>query len=327
MTTRYQYTLTIVTLLTTALVTGCASDAHNDSTPMGERTLNVLATTGMIADLAQNICGERAEVTALMGPGVDPHLYNASEGDVRRMTDADVILYNGFHLEGAMVDVLAQMGERRPTYAVAESIDSTRLLASPTYEGQHDPHIWFDVSMWIDAARGLRDMMMRLDSTHADLYHANAAAYIDSLNVLHQFVLEETRRLPSEHRVLITAHDAFNYFGQAYGFEVRGLQGISTATEAGTADVQQLAEFIATRRIPAMFVESSVSPRSIEAVQAAVRSRGFDVAIGGELFSDAMGTPGTPEGTYLGMVRHNVNTIVSALLVDESAIVEGAGAH
>ncbi len=324
---RHRYIMTFVALSLAVIVTGCTLDAQHESTPMGERTLNVLATTGMIADMAKNICGKRAQVTALMGPGVDPHLYKASEGDVRRMTEADIILYNGLHLEGAMVDVLAQMGQRRPTAAIAEWLNSTRLLASPTYEGQHDPHIWFDVSMWIGAAHGLRDLMMTLDSTHADLYRANAATYIDSLNALHQFVLEQTQRLPSKRRVLITAHDAFNYFGQAYHFEVRGLQGISTATEAGTADVQQLAEFIATRRIPAMFVESSVSPRSIEAVQAAVRSRGFEVAIGGELFSDAMGTPGTPEGTYLGMVRHNVNTIVSALLVDDSAIMEGTGAH
>ncbi|GAB4327137.1 MAG: zinc ABC transporter substrate-binding protein [Candidatus Zixiibacteriota bacterium] len=314
------FTLAAFVLLVGVIATGCTSDSPHDSAPLGERTIRILATTGMIADMAQNICGERAVVTALMGPGVDPHLYKASEGDVRRMAEADLILYNGLHLEGAMAELLMQMRQRKSTYAVAESVDSTRLLASPTYEGQHDPHIWFDVSMWIDAATGLRDLMMTLDSAHAELYRVQADSYIDSLNALHQFVLNETQRVPPERRILITAHDAFHYFGKAYDFDVRGLQGISTATEAGTADVQQLAEFIATRRIPAMFVESSVSPRSIEAVQAAVRARGYDVAIGGELFSDAMGTPGTPEGTYLGMVRHNVNTIVSALSDDEASM-------
>jgi manganese/zinc/iron transport system substrate-binding protein len=297
----------------------CGGESQQDSAQISERTIRIVTTTGMIADLAINIGGERVDVRALMGPGVDPHLYKASEGDMRRMIDADIIFYNGLHLEGAMAEVLEQIGTRRKTVAVTDLIDRERLLAPPEFKGQHDPHVWFDVTLWMDAAQDVHETLAQFDPDHAAFYDSSFAVYSDSLGALHEYVTTMAERLEPEQRVLITAHDAFNYFGRAYGFDVRGLQGISTATEAGTADVKDLAEFIATRRIPAIFVESSVSPRSIEAVQAAVRARGFDVAIGGELFSDAMGRVGTPEGTYLGMVRHNIDTIVGALLGVERA--------
>jgi manganese/zinc/iron transport system substrate-binding protein len=206
------------------------------------------------------------------------------------------------------------MGGRVQTVAVSNQVDPFRLLAHPEYEGAYDPHIWFDVTMWMSAVEVVRDTLIEMDPGHAATYRANAEGYLAELAQLHDYVNSQAQRVPQEKRVVITAHDAFKYFGQAYGFEVRGLQGISTATEAGTGDVQQLAEFIAERQIPAVFVESSVPPRYIEAVQAAVRARGFEVQIGGELFSDAMGSTGTPEGTYTGMVRHNIDTIVEALL-------------
>jgi manganese/zinc/iron transport system substrate-binding protein len=251
-----------------------------------------------------------------MGPGVDPHLYKASAGDTVRMARADVIFYNGLHLEGKMTEVFEQMSRRVKTVAVTDRLDRERDVrpAPPGYEGSHDPHVWFDVRLWMKAVECVRDTLTELDPTHADVYRTNAETYLAELAKLHEYVKTQASRVPPERRVLITAHDAFYYFGHAYGFEVRGLQGVSTATEAGTADVQQLAQFIAQRRIPAIFVESSVSPKTIEAVKAAVRARGFGVQIGGELFSDAMGDPGTPEGSYVGMVRHNVDTLVSALL-------------
>jgi manganese/zinc/iron transport system substrate-binding protein len=278
--------------------------------------LYAVATVGMVADVVRNVGGERVRVDALMGPGVDPHLYKASEGDVRRLFRADVVFYVGLHLEARMAEVLDEMGTRVRTVAVGQAVPVEQLQRPPEFAGAYDPHVWFDVALWrhtVDAvARGLADA----DPAHAAEYHANADRYSAKLDTLDGYVRMRAAELPPERRVLVTAHDAFGYFGRAYGFEVHGLQGISTAAEAGTHDVQVLAVMIAERRIPAVFVESSVPRRTIEAVQEAVRARGFTVRIGGDLFSDAMGSPGTPEGTYVGMVRHNVDTIVDALARD-----------
>jgi manganese/zinc/iron transport system substrate-binding protein len=291
------------------------SQAGTATASDGDSPLNVVTTTGMIADIAKNVGGDHVQVTSLMGPGIDPHLYKASAGDVNRLFEADIIFYNGLHLEASMGKVLERFNESgATTVAVAEAIDPEKLQAPPEFEGFYDPHVWFNVAFWMDAAMAVQDALIEIDPAHADDYAANAQAYLAELAELDAYVIEQAARVPKEQRVLITAHDAFNYFGKAYGFEVRGLQGISTASEAGTADVQDLARFITERRIPAIFVESSVPPRTVEAVQAAVRAQGFDVQIGGELFSDAMGSPGTPEGTYNGMVRHNIDTIVGALL-------------
>ena len=303
-------------LLLLTSVTACSmSQAGTATASDGDSPLNVVTTTGMIADIAKNVGGDHVQVTSLMGPGIDPHLYKASAGDVNRLFEADIIFYNGLHLEASMGKVLERFNESgATTVAVAEAIDPEKLQAPPEFEGFYDPHVWFNVAFWMDAAMAVQDALIEIDPAHADDYAANAQAYLAELAELDAYVIEQAARVPEEQRVLITAHDAFNYFGKAYGFEVRGLQGISTASEAGTADVQDLARFITERRIPAIFVESSVPPRTVEAVQAAVRAQGFDVQIGGELFSDAMGSPGTPEGTYNGMVRHNIDTIVGALL-------------
>jgi len=255
-------------------------------------------------------------VTGLMGPGVDPHLYKASEGDVRRLFRADVVFYGGLHLEARMGDVLEEMGGRTRVRAVTDAIPRDTLLTPPEFKGAHDPHVWFDVGMWIMTVDVIAATLAEADPAHAAEFRSSAARYKGELTEVDAYVRAQAARVPAERRVLITAHDAFNYFGRAYGFQVRGLQGISTAAEAGTADVQGLAQFIATRRIPAIFVESSIPRRTIEAVQEAVAAKGFDVRIGGSLFSDAMGNPGTPEGTYAGMVRHNIDTIVGALLRD-----------
>jgi manganese/zinc/iron transport system substrate-binding protein len=281
--------------------------------------LRVVATTGMIADLAAHVGGARVAVQALMGPGVDPHLYKASAGDVRRIGGADLLLYNGLHLEAAMAEVLREIAARRPSVAVAERVPRERLLTPPEYEGQPDPHVWFDVRLWLYALEAVADALAEVDPEGEPEYRASAASYATRLETLDSWVREQLARVPAERRVLVTAHDAFNYFGRAYDVEVRGLQGINTATEAGTADVQALAAYIAERRIPSIFVETSVPRRTIEAVREAVRARGFQVRIGDELYSDAMGDPGTPEGTYEGMIRHNVRAIVDGLgaVVDE----------
>jgi manganese/zinc/iron transport system substrate-binding protein len=294
---------------------GCTvpSESQSQTEVNGDR-LPIVATTSIVADLVRNIGGERVNVQSLMGPGVDPHLYKASAGDVRRLEKAEIVFYNGLHLEAGMAIVLERMGESRHTIAVTQDIDSAELLAPPEFEGNYDPHIWFDVKMWMRAAETVRDTLIQFDPEGADQYRQNTEVYLEQLETLHSYVQEQADRVPENKRVLITAHDAFNYFGRAYGFEVRGLQGISTVSEVGAGDVQALANFIAEQQIPAIFVESSVPQRNLEAVQAAVSSRGFDVQIGGELFSDALGSTGTPEASYIGMVRHNIDTIVEGLV-------------
>lgn len=296
---------------------GCDSKEQPDAPVAGK--YRVVTTIGMITDIVENVGGDRVEVIGLMGPGVDPHLYKASAGDVQKLNSARLIFYNGLHLESKMADILAKMSGNTKTVAVTDAVDRSLLLTPPEFEGQYDPHLWFDVKLWMNAVGRVRDALSEFDPDNTSAYQRNAQRYFVELAGLHAYVEAQANRVPTEQRVLVTAHDAFNYFGKAYGFEVRGLQGISTATEAGIADVQALATFIAERRIPAIFVESSVSPRSLEAVKAAVKSKGFNVEIGGELFSDAMGNEGTPEGTYIGMVRHNIDTIVKALIGESKA--------
>lgn len=314
---RFEWLITIA--IGTAVVAGCGTADRTGSGSEG--VLRVVTTTSMLADLVRQIAGEQATVRGLMGPGVDPHLYQASAGDVTRMSQADILFYNGLHLEGKMADVFHQMRRRDvPTVAVAEeSVDASELIESDAFQGNYDPHIWFDVALWIRAGETVMRTLAEQDPEHRSEYEANFQSYRDELLELDQYIKNRVQDLPPERRILITSHDAFGYFGRAYGFEVRGLQGISTATEAGTADVQSLVNFVVENRIPAMFIESSVSPKGIEAVREAVRSRGFDVAIGGTLYGDALGDPRTEAGTYTGMVRHNVDTIVTSLQSDHLA--------
>lgn len=287
---------------------GSGTGAESDSD-----TLRVLTTTGIVGDLARHVAGEHATVESLMSTGVDPHLYKASESDVRRMAEADLILYNGLHLEGKMGDVLVKMARSRPVAAVTDDLPRDQLREPPEFLGQYDPHVWFDVRMWSECLDPIVRELSALDPENAESYRANAEAYRQELRELDGWVQAQMREIPEDRRVLVTAHDAFGYFGLRYGIEVVGLQGISTLSEAGLRDVERVVELVVSRRIPAIFVESSVPRRSIEAVQAAVRDQGQDVAVGGTLFSDSMGPAGAPEGTYVGMVRHNVKTVANAL--------------
>lgn len=302
--------LIILSSVVLMAVIGCGGgDKPADKTAAGGK-INVVATTMQVGDLVRVIGGEYVDLAVLMGPGIDPHQYKASAGDVNRLGGADLIVYSGLHLEAKMTDVLERLGTTRPTLAAAAAVPESELI---TIDGAHDPHVWFDVARWRLALDAVAARMAEVDPDHAEQYAANAAAYRDELTALHEECRGLISRIMPQKRILITAHDAFNYLGRGYGMEVVGLQGISTLAEAGTADVQDLAELIATRKIPAVFVESSVSPRAIEAVREAVRARGFEVTVGGELYSDAMGDAGTPAGTYVGMVRHNITTIVDAL--------------
>ena len=308
-------------LLVILLLAGCQKGKEKggdgaDVRPQADlsgRKIRVVATIGMITDIVSQVGGERVQVDGLMGPGVDPHLYKASEGDVTRMAGADIIFYGGLHLEGKMTEVFERIRGKILAVAVTDGIDRALLLRPPEFKGAYDPHVWFDVTLWMKAVELVAETLAQIDPKSGETYRENARTYLEKLSELHEYVRRQAGRLPPSHRVLITAHDAFNYFGRAYGIEVHGVQGISTVSEAGTADIQDLAKLIVEKRIPAVFVESSVSPRTIEAVKEAVRARGFDVKIGGNLYSDAMGNPGTPDGTYIGMVRHNIDTIVSAL--------------
>lgn len=297
-----------------ALLTACAA---GPAAPQGDtpgRPVRALTTVGMIGDIVQQVGGERVQVSALMGPGVDPHLYKPSAGDVRRLAGAEIIFYGGLHLEGRMAELFEKLDRPdRPTVAVTRDIPPALLRQPAEFEGRYDPHVWFDVTLWQQAVRTVQASLSARDPASAEHYRRNAERYLGQLDQLHAYATAQIASIPPERRVLVTAHDAFGYFGQRYGLEVRGLQGTSTAAEAGAADVQALAALLAERRIKAIFVESSVPQATIEAVQAATQARGWQVAIGGELFSDAMGDAGTPEGTYIGMVRHNVDTIVGAL--------------
>lgn len=296
-----------------AVLTLGVAACDNNTAEVDDGKLRILTTTGQVADIAKNVGGNLIHVDSMMGAGTDPHLYVASISDVDKLRTADIVFYSGLFLEAQLDDILQQLSERQTVIAVSSKMDRSQLRPSPAYADEYDPHIWFDVPLWSQGVYVVRDTLIAADPDNAAAYTANAEVYLAQLNELDVYVREQAARVPEQQRVLITAHDAFGYFGDAYGFDVLGLQGISTASEAGTGDVQALANFIASNRIPALFIESSVPVRNVEAVQAAVRDRGFDVAIGGQLFSDAMGDSGTPEGTYIGMVRHNIDTIVGAL--------------
>ena len=275
--------------------------------------LKVVTTTSMLTDLVKNIGGDLIEVNGLMGAGVDPHLYKASEGDVNKLFQADIIFYNGLHLEGKLVDVFEKMAKTKLTVSLGGSLDKNELIGSEYFVSNYDPHVWFNIQFFKQFGDRVAETLAANDPVNAKKYQENTALYQDKLDALEIEVKAIIATLPKEKRILVTAHDAFNYFGKAYGFNVVGLQGLSTATEAGVQDVRRLSQFIIDNKVKAVFIESSVPRRTIEALQEAVLSKNHDVGIGGSLYSDALGNAGTIEGTYVGMFRANVKTIVEAL--------------
>ncbi len=304
-----RFRFVLVLMLTGMLVfTGCKPAEKSSTTK-----LKIVTTTGMIKDAVENITGNHAEVIALMGPGVDPHLYKATQGDLNKLTEADIIFYNGLHLEGKLGEVLDKLSRTKPVVALASFLPDSLFRKVEGFQGTYDPHIWFDVSLWKQAVEGIGIYMQNYDSLNASDYTRSTHLYAEKLDSLHNAVKIKIQEIPNEQRVLITAHDAFGYFGDAYGIEVRGLQGISTVSEFGLRDVTNLVDFIISRKIKAIFVETSVSEKSIQAVIEGCRQKNSEVKIGGSLYSDAMGTEGTPEGTYIGMVNANVRKITEAL--------------
>lgn len=288
---------------------GCAKKESGQT----DGRLKVVATTGMIGDAVAEIAGDRVELYTMMGPGVDPHLYKATRGDIDHLHEADMVVYNGLHLEAKLVEVFEKMTDTKMVVAAADAIPDSLIRKGVMTHGQPDPHVWFDVSLWRYAVENIGRSLLAADSANARFYGENLDRYLVQLDSLHTWVRGEIVTIPKEQRVLVTAHDAFGYFGRAYDIEVEGLQGISTVTEAGLYDVTNMVDVLVSRHIKAVFVESSVPRKSIDAVVEGCEARGHQIAIGGELFSDAMGAAGTPEGHYLGMVRHNVNLIVKAL--------------
>lgn len=303
----------LVSALLLLAIIGCGGAKQTPAARAGEK-LRIVTTTGMVTDVVQRVAGDQAEVTGLMGPGVDPHLYKASYGDVQQLDRADIVFYSGLHLEGKMTDILEKISRSKPAVAVAEAVpESRRRAPQQGTVGQWDPHVWMDPTLWKNTLEPIVETLSEARPEQAAVFRARADSLAAQFDSLAGWAKSELSAIPRERRVLVTAHDAFGYFGQAFDVEVVALQGVSTATDFGLADVQNLVNLLAERKIKAVFVESSVPTKPLEAVIGGARSRGHEVKIGGTLFSDAMGAPGTPEGTYIGMIRHNVNTIAQAL--------------
>jgi len=274
----------------------------------------IVATTGMVRDIVRQVAGERAKVSGLIGSGVDPHLYKPTRSDVAALLGADVIFYSGLMLEGKMSDTFVNVARSgKPVFAVTEKIEESFLLDPPEFAGHHDPHVWMDPKGWMKGVEAVAASLGEFDAPNVSDYKRNAEAYLNELTKLDAYASRSIATIPQKQRVLVTAHDAFNYFGRAYDIEVRGIQGISTESEAGLQDLNNLVGFIVDNDIRAVFVESSVAEKNVRALIDGARSRGKAVKIGGTLFSDAMGPEGTYEGTYIGMIDHNVTIITRAL--------------
>lgn len=302
--------IVLFVLIVGILLVSCASNDLAEDTGK----YNVVATTTIVGDLVKEIGGDKVNIISLMGPGVDPHLYKASAGDVTKMQSADMVVYSGLHLEGKMADIFENLrGGDKLIVAATEDIEEKVLLASADYEGSFDPHVWFDIGIWKTAAKSVARGLEELDNQNSQEYEDNLTNYLLELDELEKYVKDRISELPEDKRILITAHDAFQYFAKAYDFQVKGLQGISTDAEAGTSDVRELSDFIVEKEIKAIFVESSVPRKNIEALQEAVEAQGFKVEIGGELYSDSTGDGGTPAETYIGTFKENIDTIVDAL--------------
>ena len=309
----------ILILLSSALLAGCRPNASTPE-PTETKDLSVITTTGMVTDPATIIAGDHASVTGLMGSGIDPHLYKPTRTDIAKLMDADIVLYSGLLLEGRMTDAFVRIATSGiAVRAVTEAVDESSLLAPEEFAGHHDPHLWMDPLAWSLAVDVIANTLAAEDPDHADDYRANADAYKSQIADLHAYAERVLSTVPESQRILITAHDAFNYFGRRYGYQVVGIQGISTESEAGVRDIERLVDLLVDNQIKAVFIESTVSERNINALIAGARARGHEVIIGGELFSDAMGQENTYEGTYIGMIDHNITLIARALGGDAPA--------
>jgi manganese/zinc/iron transport system substrate-binding protein len=302
----------LLVLITLIIAGGCGKESQEEekAVEQSRQLIEIVATTGMIGDIVKTVGGHFVNVTTLMGPNVDPHTYKPSKDEIDLMVNADVVFYNGLGLEAKMIDMIERMRDDVRTVALAEGIDSTLLIKAEGQSGTYDPHVWFDIRLWMSVVEQVRNVLGEMDPEHAEVFFGDAEVYMDQLAELHDFVYSEANIIPAERRVLITAHRAFNYFGRAYGFDVRPIHGIDTGV--GAPDIENTVRIITTYKVPVVFAEKSVPPESIEAVKAAVAKQGYEIEIG-ELYSDATGDPRMPQGTYIGMVQHNIQMIVMAL--------------
>ncbi len=301
---------TLIALFTLVLF-ACNNETEKKQNPSDNKLL-ICCTTTIVRDAVERIAGDQAEVSSIMGPGVDPHSYKASQGDLRKLRDADLIFYNGLHLEGKMADILEKLGQKKAVYALGDSLDRSKLLFYN--EGKDpDPHIWFDPMRWSDCLGMIKTGLLEVDPKNKARYNDALLRYRKELALIDQWAQEEINTIPEARRYLVTSHDAFQYFSDAYGIKVKALQGVSTSAEFGLRDVVGLVSFVYDNNIPALFTESSIPTRFIESVQEGCQNKGVDVKIGAKLYSDALGTPGTYQGTYLGVFHYNVEQIVSAL--------------
>ncbi len=308
--------LSLLAMLSLLSVAGCNSRApERADRGGGESTgpISAIATVGMVGDIVKNVGGEHVAVTQIMGAGVDPHLYKATRDDVQTIMQGDIVFYAGLMLEGKMADTLIKVARNKPVIAVTEQIDESQLLEPEDFAGHYDPHVWMDVAAWSNCVDVVANSLSEFDPDHASDYSSNAETYKAQLAELHQYGLRSLGSIPEESRILVTSHDAFNYFGRAYGLEVQGVQGLSTESEAGLQRINELVDLLVNKKVSAVFVESSVSRKNIDSLVEGARSRQHEVVVGGELFSDAMGRAGTYEGTYIGMLDHNITLVARGL--------------
>ena len=312
-------------LLGSSLLIGCdggtsqggaagTGNAGTVSTTSPPSVRKIVTTTGMVTDIVKRVAGPHATVSGLIEAGGDPHLFKPTRGDVKQLYDADIVFYSGLKLEGKMSEMFEQLARTgKPVFAVTEALAAASLRTPPEFEGHHDPHVWMDVNRWSQCVTHVAESLAKIDPLHADEYRTNAVGYVDELIRLDEYVKKSIASIPESQRVLVTAHDAFGYFSLAYDIKVKSVQGVSTESEAGVLDVNRLVDFLVERKLPAIFVESSVNAKNIQAVIEGAASRSVTIRVGGELFSDAMGNEGTYEGTYIGMIDHNATLITRAL--------------
>ena len=303
--------LLVLAVAVAGLLTSCFEKPESTALP---ENYTIVTTCTMVTDMVANIAGDKAQVVGLMAEGVDPHLYKPTRDDLVTLSKADVVFYSGLMLEGRMADSFARMGRQGiPCYAVTELLDQEYLLEPDDFDGHWDPHVWNDVAAWISAAKAVGQSLAEIDAANAATYQANTAAYVAELEKLDAYAKKSIATIPEKSRVLITAHDAFNYFARAYGIEVKAAQGVTTESEAAVSDIQQLVDFVVSRDIKALFVENITSDRNLQAILEGAKAKGHKISIGGELFSDATGPANTYEGTYIGMIDHNITLITNKL--------------